>query len=805
MAIEFFKRLAFKLTRSSIQLVLVLGIIVSFFQLYLDYKEELRNLDSNLDQIFRTSNNAAQRAVFTLDRELADEVLSGLQNYRYLNFIAIYDERDFQMAMYKEPLQDSSTSWLTRMLMDEYREYTFPLISTEVSNAGRLVLGVNHDIALANFYGRAFYVFVSGLLRNTSLALILVLFYHAALTRPLILIARMMSRIDPNKPGENVLEHIQGHEEDELGHIINSANQLITSLNSHQIDLLESETQLRLILDASPNQVFAINQAGEFIFLNLATAKFYNATPSSLVGKNYYALHKEQNSDEADEIFLDLEKAEKLNKGIVDIERKLTNHKNEECFMQTSYIPFQLYEQSCILVISSDITSRIDAEARVEKLAYFDVLTNLPNRNRLNEQLTEDIQCSKRYNTYGALLFIDLDDFKKINDTMGHSVGDKLLLDVSKKMKNQIRKSETLARLGGDEFVLSVPNISKDIDVTKSHAAELANRIINSIRDPIRLKNSEFLISASIGIAVYPDESEDADELLRFADTAMYQAKHKGRDCYEIFDPEMAEEAERLLKLESDIHRAMQNKEFMFFLQPIVEAKSRRLVGAEALLRWNHPQKGVIDAKEFMNFMENSMIITTVGPQTIDSVCKFIRERKDSGLLPSNIRISINISSKELYQPDFIGIVKDTLQRYKLSGKCLEFEITEGVALERLDHVIQRMETLRKMGIAFSLDDFGTGYSSLNYLKKLPVDKIKIDKSFIDDLRVGKQNTAIISSIIGIAKNLNLEVVAEGVESKFQSIWFEKYENVLFQGHFIGKPVLPSEFSKLYLENNQLY
>ena len=800
MPIRFFNRLAFKLTRTSIQLVLVLGIIVSFLQLAFDFREELKHLNQNLEQIFLTSNNAAQRAVFTLDRELTMEVIRGLRNYKFLQYIAIFDERNFLMGEYEQAVQPSNTAWLTRILLDELQEHEFLLVSSEVSDAGRLVLRVNTDVALSNFYGRAFYVFVSGFLRNVSLAFMLIFFYHAVLTRPLTQIAKNMSQIDPRKPGEKVIKHIPGHQEDELGHIIDSANQLIASLKTQKIDLIESETQLRLILDTSPNQVFAVNQSGDFVFLNRSTAEFYNSTPVSLVGKNYYKLHWEHNPVEADEIFSDLLEAETTDKSVVDIERQLTNHIGEACFMHTSYIPFQLYEQSCVLVIASDITGRVDAEAKIEKLAYYDVLTNLPNRNRLKDQLEQDIRLSKRRNTFGALLFIDLDDFKKINDTMGHSIGDRLLLDVSIKMQAQIRKSETLARLGGDEFILSVPNISGDIDVTRSHAAELANRIINTIREPVKIASSEFLMSASIGIAIYPNESDSADELLRFADTAMYKAKHKGRDCYEIFNPEMAQEAESLLRLESEIHKAVQKREFMFFLQPVVEAKSGKLICAEALLRWNHKQKGVIDAREFIPFLENSMIITTLGPEILDRVCEFIKIKRSAGVLPPDIRIAVNISSKELYQPDFVGVVKDILQRHQLSGNSLEFEVTEGVALERLDYAIERMQQLRNMGINFSLDDFGTGYSSLSYLKKLPVDKIKIDKSFIDDFRVDEQNAAILASIISIARNLSMDLVVEGVENKSQASFFERYDNILFQGHLTGRPVSPEEFTKQYLE-----
>lgn len=807
MTIELLNRLSFKLARTSLLLVVTLGLAVACIQVYLDFLAQKKEINSNILELIQASSSSAQRSVHILDNSLAREVVKGLKTFAFMQEITLYDENSKPMAKAKNPVKTSNTSWLTHIIVGDETVYEQELYHSTDELEGRLVVVINNDEALKPLYKRALNVFVSGLIRNISLALILGLLYHHMLTRPLIRLASNFEDIELNKPNDKRIPHILGHHNDELGHIVNAANTLITNLEARQIDLQQSENQMRVILDASPNQVFAINSAGEFIFLNKATSKFYGYDVNNLVGSSYYETHHKHNANESDTIFLNIKNTEdnaenELTENGLDTEQEMTRHDGSVRSMQITYMPFLLYKQNCVLIIASDITARVQAEERVERLAYFDTLTSLPNRNQINEKLLDDVNYSTEMNTHGAVLFIDIDDFKRINDTMGHAVGDQLLLHISNKMRTQLRKTETLARLGGDEFVLSIPNISTDPGIAQKQAAELASRLLLAIRTPINLESQEISVNASIGIAVYPYSSDNINTLLRFADTAMYEAKRAGRNRFTIFEPKMAENADRALQLENDIRQALYDCQFCFYLQPLIDSETLDLVGAEALIRWQHPTRGQILPDEFISYLESSSLITDVGSLIIEDVCRFIAKNRAAYRLNSDIRISVNISAKELFQNDFVEKIDRVLKRHHLHGECLELEITESVALEGLSQVIEKMRKLQAMGITFSLDDFGTGYSSLNYLKQLPVDKIKIDKSFIKDITIDQQDAALVSSIITIANNLGLNVVAEGVETQEQARWLTQYGKIIFQGYLFNEPLTCDEFSSIYLQEN---
>ena len=803
MTIHFLQRLSFKLARTSLLIVLALGFVVTCAQVYLDFRAENRLVDQKLDEIINVSLTAAQRAVHTLDNQLAQEVANGLAIYPFIREIRIEDEKNELMASANNPAAWSRTLWFTEALRGKESSYQIKIYNKRGNYEGMLTVTANNDLILRPLYKRAFYTLISGFTRNVILGLLLAGLFHWLLTRPLLSLAQNISLIDYREPKGKRIAHLSKHEKDELGFIINSANELIGHLESHQLELEERETQLRIILDASPNQVFAINKSGDFVFSNIATANFYNTTPANLEGKNYFDLHQHINVREADELIHSIKNTEASQEHANGIEQCLTDASGNDHVLQMNLMPFSLYGNQCVLVIGNDISARVAAEERVEKLAYFDTLTNLPNRNQLHEQLVADIEYTKQHRTNGAVLFIDIDDFKRINDTLGHSIGDELLLHLSVKMKAQLRQSETLARLGGDEFILSVPNISEDAESATAHAANLANRLLEAISAPIELSGHFFSIGASIGIATYPSVAKNVEQLLRFADTAMYEAKAAGRHCYRVFEVLMEEEARTKVKLESEIRQAIANNEFRFYLQPLLNAATHKLCGAEALIRWEHPQKGQIMPGEFIPFLEQSPMINQVGAQILDQVCGFLHAGLENGLMHEDFKISVNVSATEFFQPHFVEHIRSVLKRNKINGQYLELEITESVALEGFDNVIAKMHELQKDAVTFALDDFGTGFSSLNYLKKLPVNKIKIDKSFIGSVPLNSQDSSLVASVVQIAENLNLEVVVEGVESQVQAEYFGLMEHIVVQGYWYDAPMAPSSFVEKYLKSKQ--
>lgn len=796
MSVDFFQRISVRLARNVVLVALLIGFLGAALQVLIDARTQVRQFQSQLDEIALVSGSSAQRAVYLLDNVLAEEVIRGLSNYRFLHQVRILDDRQNVLAAYSVPIQSSQTAPFTQWFLGGLsKEYQYPLVNPDNGNTeGTLMLALDNDMAMAPFYGRALYIFLSGFISNIFLALILLLLFNRLLTTPLTAIAQQIGSIGQYKLGQRSIRHPLGHERDELGFIVDSTNHFIEQVDCSQVKLKASELQLRVVVDSSPNLVFVLNKHQEIVFANQRMAEFYGTDIDTLLGKNYvdlqYSLNPLEADRIADEVIRVLDHGERINHD----NATLTDIYHVERIVQVTRIPFSFSGTACVLSIAGDITDRVAAEAHVEHLAYYDTLTDLPNRNLILDRLEMDIRRAQRNGLYGAVMFVDIDDFKRINDTMGHSIGDQLLVAMSERMKVQMRRTDTLARVGGDEFVLSLPELSGQLVDAESKAAYLAEALNVRINAPIRIGEHEFRMSASIGIAIYSTKDETVEEMLRYADTAMYQAKRNGKHRHELFHPSMATEATRLVQLEHDLRQALLEDQFEVYLQPIVSQLDGSLVSAEALLRWQHPTKGLLTPIHFMTFLENSNMINDVGQLVIDRVCQYLAADNIDHQLPDNLRISINVSARELFHPDYVENVKATLLRYGLTGQRLEFEITEGVAIQSIADAIEIMRQLKTLGITFALDDFGTGYSSLSYLKQLPVDTVKIDKSFINDITHDNQDAALVACIMAIAQTLNLKTVAEGVEELDQADWLRQYEGVCMQGYLYSKPIPMPDF-----------
>ena len=805
MKLKFYKRIPFKLMRASLTVAFVLGVLLALVQVYTDFRAHRHYVDEDVAAIFRVSQNAAQRAVHLLDTRLAEEVVSGFQHYSFVAYAAIYDDSGEAMAEYNANHPSSSTQWITDLAMARQLPYEQELIYSDGTYEGKIVLRLDSDEAMSPFYERATTIFVSGLLRNMVLALVLMVLYHYVLARPLIRLSERFTQIEPGRESGHRLHHLPGHEDDELGYIINSANSLLSVIEQRQLGLEQSKAQLRIILDSSPNQMFALNRGGDFVFLNNTTAEFYGVKEQDLLDQNYYRTHRRISSAEANSILINIKQVDANNRANLSVEQKLTSASGELYSMQLSYIPFQFNGDPCVLIIGLDITGRVKAEQRVEHLAYFDHLTDLPNRNMFYDQLQRDIAYAHETGTYGALIFIDLDDFKRINDTLGHSLGDQLLQRIGRSIAENKRSTDTLARSGGDEFVLSIPNIDTTLGLARRQIINHANRLLRIINTPIALQNREFTVSASLGIITYPYGECDTESLMKFADTAMYKAKQAGRNCFKIFEESMAAEAADVIRLESELRLAISEDQLFFRLQPIVDISDGEVVAAEALVRWRHPEKGVVSPAMFIDFLERSSMIKDLDYSVFDKACFMIKDFLDRDVMPDRFKISVNVSATTLHHASFIQVVESTLQKYSLPGHHLEFELTEGAALLNIEEIIEKLERLSKSGISFALDDFGTGYSSLTYLKKIPLQKIKIDRSFVQDLLENEQDEALVASIIAIGEKLNIRVVAEGVENIALQNWLSKHNAILCQGFLYDQAIDIDEFEKKYFINQHRF
>ncbi len=447
-----------------------------------------------------------------------------------------------------------------------------------------------------------------------------------------------------------------------------------------------------------------------------------------------------------------------------------------------------------IITVSRDITRRKETEERLLRLANFDSLTRLPNRALFRDRLRRAISRAQRNKTRLALLFLDLDRFKNINDSLGHHAGDQLLRGVAKRLTQNARKGDTVARLGGDEFTVILENIH-----TPDDASLVANKILELMEPPFRLDGHELVVSPSIGITLYPDDAEDMRSLLKNADTAMYRSKEKGGNRYQFYTEGMNARAYEHLVLESNLRHALERDQFELYFQPQIDLHTHGIIGIEALIRWNHPERGFLSPDKFVPFAEETGLIIPIGEWALNNACLEAKRWQENGLPP--VRIAVNLSMRQFRQKMFVDLVANALSNSELDPHLLELEITESFLAQNVDQATKVLRQLHELGVQLSVDDFGTGYSSLSYLKRFPLNTLKIDQSFVKDLDSGPQGATIAEAIIALGKSLNLNIIAEGVETEEQVFFLKSRGCDRVQGYFVSPPMCASDMLRWLKDN----
>jgi len=478
---------------------------------------------------------------------------------------------------------------------------------------------------------------------------------------------------------------------------------------------------------------------------------------------------------------------------VLDVEYRIIHASGEVRWVRERTVPIlqmngaiQRYDG-----ITIDITERKRSELKITHMAYHDVLTDLPNRRLFHDRLQRELSTAEENGTSVAVMFIDLDNFKRINDTLGHVVGDMLLQEVVQVLTRALRPDDLIARLGGDEFAILLRTISRE------EAARLAENIITALSRPLYVQQHELFITTSIGISVFPDDGTDMDTLLRFADAAMYNAKEKGKNNFQFYSATNHHNIHRELEMEKHLRRALELDEFHLRYQPQLDLQTGRVIGLEALLRWRNPVLGDVSPSEFIPLAEASGLIVPIGEWVLQTACADLKKWQDAGLPP--VHVSVNLSSRQFHRQDLCTIIADVLSETGLHPQYLDLEITESMTME-VDAALSILTRLKQLGVQVSIDDFGTGYSSLSYLKSFPIDRIKIDQSFIREIKSDPKQAAIVSTIISMTKNLQLKAIAEGVETPEQLAYLEQLGCDEVQGFFFARP-LPSEEIPAWLES----
>lgn len=561
---------------------------------------------------------------------------------------------------------------------------------------------------------------------------------------------------------------------------------LFYKILQHSIrSIAESEERYRKLVELSPETIF-VHKMGEIVYVNNAGVQLVGAKdPKEIIGRSILD-------------FIPTEEHKNIEKRIVEVQkegkRELEQQQiilpnNKKIFLETIAFKTTFKGEEAVQVIAIDITMRKEAEARANFLSYYDTITGLPNRTLINKIINNALSRAQKGNLILAVMFLDLDRFKIINNTLGYNFGDRLIKEVSIILTKAIPNDNIIARYNGDEFIILLE------DTSSNQASKLAQDIIKKLSNPIILEDKQFFISPSIGISLCPPNGDTAETLIKNANTAMSLAKESGGNDYHFYNSELDKKNNRIMQIETGLRRALDNNEFKIMYQPKVDLSSGKLIGTEALLRWESPEYGFVSPSEFIPIAEKTGLIIKIGEWVLENACKQNKIWFSKGI---KLKVAVNVSAYQFHQSDFINAVKRILKESKLDPEYLELEITESI-VEDIEDAKLILNKLKSLGIYISVDDFGTGYSSLSHLKHFPIDYLKIDKSFIKELLEDSNNKAIVKTIIEMGHNLNYKVIAEGIENEKQLSYLKKMNCHYGQGYLFSKPLSVENMTRMAL------
>jgi len=674
--LELKNSLSVKLLRVVLLSALVVGVVLSCAQIVYDAYKTRQAVATDAERILDMFRDPSTQAVYSLDREMGMQVIEGLFQDKAVRMASIGHPNETLLAEKTRDLKASPTRWLTDSILGQERSFTTQLVGRSPYSEYYGDLRITLDTATygEGFLTNSMIIFISGVLRALAMGLVLYLVYHWLLTKPLSRIIEHLTSINPDRPSEHQLPLLKGHEKNELGLWVNTANQLLASI--------ERNTHLR--------------------------------------------------------------------------------H---------------------------------EAESSLLRMAQYDFLTGLPNRQQLQQQLDKILIDAGKVQHRVAVLCVGLDDFKGINEQFSYQAGDQLLLALADRLRSHSGRLGALARLGGDQFALVQADIEQPYE-----AAELAQNILDDLEAPFALDQEEIRLRATIGITLFPEDGDSTEKLLQKAEQTMTLAKTRSRNRYQFYIASVDSEMRRRRELEKDLREALVRNQFHLVYQPQISYRDQRVVGVEALIRWIHPEHGFVPPDQFIPLAEQNGTIIAIGEWVLDQACKQLREWHDQGF--TDLRMAVNLSTVQLHHSELPRVVNNLLQIYRLPPRSLELEVTETGLMEDISTAAQHLLSLRRSGALIAIDDFGTGYSSLSYLKSLPLDKIKIDKSFVQDLIDDDDDATIVRAIIQLGKSLGMQVIAEGVETTEQEAYIISEGCHEGQGYFYSKP-LPSRELLAYLKQAQ--
>ncbi|MDX8386010.1 MAG: EAL domain-containing protein [Gallionella sp.] len=674
---------------------------------------------------------------------------------------------NFVSPVYTQPPEDSP------FLLEAYTPELLGYVSVVMSKAA--LFRATRDIFIANIATSFTFAVVM---------LLLIRFLTYRMTLPLNQLSISMGRAKEGETG--VRADLVGPKDiSGMAHAFNSMMEVLEER--------ESALRVAAIAFEVDEGMIVTDQDATILRVNKLFTELTGYSPEEVIGKNLSELKSDTQDEEFYQRMIETLERDQQWQGEI-----WNCHKDGEAYpewLSVNAVTGKDGEVTNYICGFFDITERKQAEAKIHNLAFYDPLCQLPNRRLLFDRLHQAVTTSARNKTCAGILFIDIDNFKILNDTRGHDVGDTMLIEAGQRLKRCIRESDTLARLGGDEFVILLEGLNEDRSVAAIQAREVAEKVLVEMQQPFELKNIEHYTTASIGVSLFSNYRQNLDDLLKQADTAMYAAKKSGRNTQRFFDPQMQEALEIRSQFEVALRKALPKNEFKLYYQMQIDSHNKP-VGAEALIRWIHPERGMIGPDKFIPVAEDTGLILPLGKWVLQMACARLKAW-ESEPFTRELSLAVNVSAREFRQPSFVQNVEDIIRETSVNPSLLKLELTESTVLDNVQDTIDKMNALKEIGVQFSMDDFGTGYSSLSYLTQLPLDQLKIDKSFVQNIGMKASDAAIVETIIGMSHSLGIAVIAEGVETEAQRNFLKDAGCSVYQGYFFGKPLPESEFMVL--------
>ena len=795
------KRLSYKQAKWALLLLSFLSLTVSIFQIFSDWKEERVNIQHQVMSTLYIVESAATEAAYILDGDFSRKIITGLMRSNDFYKIRLENEDGDELASVSRPLATLSSSWLSEQVFSGLPE-SFHLTLKHHSyldlgqamKVGELIVYIDNGVVKNSFIQRNVRLIITSVLSALLFGFAVFILFYVQISRPLSRLTEQLSVLEKEDDHSDELQFKQSIREDELGVLSRTISALWHKRKKVENELAKSEAYFKAVLHQSSESMLLTDLSGKILDNNDQTCHLLGYSSLTLKTLNIEDIDIEQTPDALRNWSLSEQRESKT------FETQYRRHTGEHFPVEVCGSIITLNEDNYFLASFRDITDRKKDQERVRFLAYNDVLTGLPNRRFLNENLEGIINTARENSDVGGLLFVDLDRFKSINDSMGHHIGDALLVEVAKRIIPCLPESGIATRIGGDEFVLLIPSLADNVHEAQQSATHLAVTLLSELSQAFRLEETDLFISASIGIRLFPSDKENDVDVLHQADSAMYEAKESGRNSFRFYNQEVQQKLDEKLILERALQVAIENNELSLVYQPQID-ENGCLIGFETLLRWNSAVLGQVPPDRFIPVAEDVGTIDEIGSWVLDNACKQLKEWQDLGLPPSFQGLAINISPYQFSKDNFVETVKEIIASHQVDPTLLDLEITEGMLVGNIPSVADKMWQLKKEGIRFSIDDFGTGYSSLRYLQHFPLYQLKVDKSFVRDLSSDPNSHVIVNTIVSMANHMDLSVLVEGVESKEDKIMVEQLGCFRYQGYYFSKPLEESMASQCLHED----